>query len=74
MILEGSILTPLRLVISLGQSESGSPSLSYESELGITARVGEFSRDFPFHPRVSISALRAAIQLGRSLISRRAPA
>ena len=71
MISEGLILTPFRPAIGSGQSESGSPSLLYESELGITAHIGELSRDFPFYLRASSSALRAARRLDRSLISRR---
>ena len=67
MISEGSILTPFRLAIGSGQSESGSPSSSYESELGMAAsKAGEFSRDFPSHPRASFSALRAARRSDRS--------
>src|SRR5437667_10406275 len=66
VISEGSILTPLRPAIGLGQSESGSLSSSYESELGIVvAGVREFSQVFPSHPRASILALRAANLPGR---------
>ena len=71
VISEALNLTPFRPATGSGQSESSSPSLSYESELEMAevaiARVGELSRDFPSHPRASSSALRAERRSDRSL-------
>ena len=61
MISEALNLTPLWPATGLGQSELGSPSLSYKSELEIaevaTARAGKLSRDFPSYPRAFSLAL-----------------
>ena len=77
VISEALNLTPLWPVTGLGQSELGSPSLSYESELEIAevaiVRVGELSRDFLSYPRASSSALWAERRSNRSLRVIRAP-